>query len=124
MAVAAQRQQVDQMYDEFRKIPLQSWIKAAPQQLATDLGKAGVDLNGKNAEKFGTAVRLFGRLAHEADREAFYIAVAEGEIPPLKLSAEEMEVVRGGIAATGSFLIGVGIGLVVGGIAYLAGKYL
>ena len=115
------REHSDRVYESLKAVSAEDWQRATAAEIVENANNfQGLDLEGKDPETFALGFRLFGRLAHQATAEEFFVALSEGDIPPMKLSAEEMEIVRGGVLATGSLIIGVCVGLAVagGGIAF------
>lgn len=102
--LAPNPEQLAALYVDLRRVTLDSWLKAEPDEITKRIaaaGEAGAEFAaGKDPHRFGTSIRLMGRLAHEADEETFIDALTSGQFPPMKLSAEEMEAVRGGAALT------------------------
>jgi len=95
--------QARSIYKEYKKIPL-----------ATIQGTSESDIlerMGKNAKSKSVAaeIKLFGRVAHQVSETEFIDAMVKNELPPLKLTPQEMEVLRGGLVGT---CVGVGISLV------------
>lgn len=79
------------------------------------------------------AIRILARLAHEYDEEEFAKAVLSGEMPPMKLTEGEMELIRGGgkwlrwgvicVASVGAALLApaaAGVIITATGIAHAA----
>lgn len=106
-------QDSNEFYERLRTIPLEDWISRDAAELGEVAREAGMNMDGRTPAVVGTSIRLLGRLAHQVDAEAFAEATATGELPPMKLSAEEMEAVRGGLIGTciacfclGAYIVG------------------
>ena len=48
-------------------------------------------------------IRLFKKIAQESDLESFTEMVESGEVPPVQLTSEEMDAVKGGAGVQDSF---------------------
>ena len=88
-----ENENVSDVYTTFRAIPAETWARADVVELAGRLKKAGLTTDPMS---LGIATRVLGRLAHQLSEEEFLDAVVEGEIPPVKLTTAEMELLRGG----------------------------
>lgn len=112
--VALSPAQTNELYEQLKAVPLDVWTKPSPGEIMASLkeaaqksGKAEFPLM-KDPERIGMSLSLFGRVAHEYGPEELADAVNHGRFPPLKLSSEEMELVRGGAVVT------IGAGAVIG----------
>jgi len=60
--------------------------------------KGDIDvLQGEDPKRVAGALSIFTKLAQQYDENTFVEAMKTGDLPPLKLTAHEMEIARGGI---------------------------
>ena len=99
-------EQAADLFNQFKSVPAEAWDKASPEELSQAIQQAGQDLpNGLTADDLSTGVRVLGKIAHQYDQDIFVEAINDGELPPMKLSNREMEVVRGGFFGAAAAII-------------------
>ena len=104
--------QISTAYQDFRGIPLNNLVK--PETLR-DLAKARkADFGGKDLNRVGVGLTLLVKLAHNTNEAEFGEALSTGQLPPMKLTAEEMELARGGLWVTVGLIACAVAGGVVG----------
>ena len=81
---------VEGMYERLRSIPAGTWERL-PAETKRALLKGQAD-----PEIASVGYGLLHKIALQVDRATFVNVVVAGDIPPLKLSAQEMELVSGG----------------------------
>ena len=93
----ANTQKQTTLYERFRSVSKEKWEKASADEVAVFLGftKTAKD-EKKPAAQVAGAARILARVAHQYDEKTFLDAVDKGEVPPLKLSSEEMQLISGG----------------------------
>jgi len=116
------------LYANLRATPKEQWL-GQPDEKALDAFIARINSNSDykipNKYKFFSGMSLMGRLAHQVDEKEFADCLATGEFPPMKLTAQEQELLRGGWLITAGWVaVGVvgAVGAAVGG--YYVGKRL
>ena len=87
--------EISELYKALRNVPWSKWTSADPKKFIAAMSKEQRS-SLKNPDKFGPSLVLLARAAHETTKEVFTNCLANGEIPPMKLSAQEMELVSGG----------------------------
>lgn len=98
MSVEISEGDAQEAFEQFSSVRADKWENANADELAERLADAGYgDLDSDDVT---SGIRVLGRVAQEYDRETFVETVQSGEVPPLELSAEEMQTVRGGAALT------------------------
>ena len=86
------------LFAQFKAVPADAWNEAPSEELGKALRESGESLpEGIGEREFTTGIRILGQVAHEYDQETFVDVIRTGEMPPMKLSPKEMEVIRGGI---------------------------
>lgn len=83
---------VTELYNELRAVPWTDWTEQTCKSFL-DRHAATVEMNETEAKG---SISLLARAAQESTQEQFTNCLSTGEIPPMKLSDEEMKVVRGG----------------------------
>jgi len=111
--------QIDEAYEAFAAVPPEEWDSGASEKILEDLRSKGHEGAADDLEtpELTANLRVLGKVASEYDREAFEDTLREGELPPLELSSEEMEQVRGGLAVTAGVIVG-SAALVAAGYAF------
>jgi len=91
-------QQLEDAYQQFKSIPADKWHELDPDQIREILeerGKGGFE-ERLDDEGLTDSLEILGKVAREYDRDKFIEAVRERTLPPVQLSDEKMELVRGG----------------------------
>jgi len=110
--------EASKVYTELRKIPLDQWMKADKASLGKAFSQNKIE--GINVNQLGTSAKMFGRVAHAVDESVFVDSLINGELPPFKLTNEELEIVKGGLVPLAIYAIYGGCVLVGGVIGYFA----
>ena len=100
--VQSTEDQARSLYKEYKKIPLAMIQGTSESVILERMGKAA------KSKAIAAEIKLFGRVAHQVSESEFIDAIVNNEVPPVKLTPEEMEVLRGGLIGT---CIGIGIAL-------------
>jgi hypothetical protein len=100
---AADKNQVVEFYNKLRTVDYAS-IGLIDTKQIQNLATV------KNPAKYKTAMAIFHKAAHQASESDFVEMFETGDVPPLKLTPEEMELARGGFVMS-AFCIGVAIGI-------------
>lgn len=66
-------------------------------------------LSPENIHNFMTGIQITKKVAESADDAEWQSFLTTGAMPPVKLTEEEMELVRGGAVGAGTALVGAGI---------------
>jgi hypothetical protein len=110
------------LYKLFRSVDASALDK--DKELPNDLQKA-VAASGKtlSPSHFTKVISVTAKVAKNCSESDFSKFVETGALPPIKLSAEEMELVKGGIVLSGIIgIVGVGAGLIMGATYYYCGE--
>jgi len=122
MSVQISKEKAMQAYEKFQSVPASNWDEAKAEDLLEELDEEwpldDEQRDSLQPESLSVGLRVLGKVAHEYDQETFTEAAIDGEIPPLELSEQEMQFVRGGALATlgacaavaGLFGTGIAIG--------------
>lgn len=95
---------VSEGYEQFRSIPVETWEKEDAEEIVEHLRSEGHD--ELDASDVSASLRLMGKVAHEYDEETFSELMKGGEIPPVEMSQEEMELARGGwVGAVAAYVL-------------------
>lgn len=86
-------EQSKEIYKHFRSLSAED-LSSFDASKDVDTEKFG----DNDYSKVGESVRLFGRIAQTCTEQEFCDMMETGETPPIKLTEQEMEVIRGGIA--------------------------
>lgn len=102
-----------QFYKQWHTVDPSTLDEAKLNEMMAELKKQG---KVKNTEAAGTSFRIIQRVAHQVDEKAWLDFAKTGDLPPIKLTPKEMEVVRGGCVGTaiGIFIAACGLGLAIG----------
>lgn len=111
--------QTIELYNKLRATDPANFDAAQISKIVAQHVKDGKVKDPKFAE---TSFRLLHRVARSVDQNEWEQFTKDGQVPPLKLSAEEMELVRGGLVFS-AVMAGIGVGLAIVGI-YAAAKAL
>jgi hypothetical protein len=90
---------VKELYNKYKSIPLDTWKKQNQEELAKMLKEIFPTAKGVKAE--GTVFVLAAKVAHSVSEQEFGEFISTGELPPMKLNAEEMNALRGGAHVLG-----------------------
>jgi hypothetical protein len=111
-----------QIYKKFKEVPLDKWLNTSDEDYVKGLTKSNdndlrsaLRTTAVDAHQVGTSFRIFAKMANQLSESEFCDALITRDFPPLKLTPQEMEVLRGGIMWTA--VVGVGV---VGGLAVSA----
>ena len=92
--------QISTAYQDFRAIPLDNLLKPSPEAMQQLAKARKAELAGKDLNRVGVGLTLLVKLAHNTSEAEFGEALTTGQLPAMKLSAEEMELARGGVWVT------------------------
>lgn len=85
-------QEVKLIYQSLRATPLKDITNAKSEDMLKRIDSKGLNLNLETM----SSLKLLGRIAHQCSETDFYDFVIENDLPPLKLTAQEMEMIKGG----------------------------
>lgn len=80
-------------------------------------------LSPENVANFSTGIGITQKVAKECDDAEWQAFLTTGTIPPVKLTAQEMELVRGGAVSTATVGAGVIIGAGVSALVVVVAAY-
>lgn len=80
-------------------------------------------LSPENVANFSTGIGITQKIAKECDDAEWQAFLTTGTIPPVKLTAQEMELVRGGAVSTATVGVGVIIGTGVSALVVIVQAY-
>jgi lactobin A/cerein 7B family class IIb bacteriocin len=107
-----QDEQYLKMHKFFRSIPPGPISKSGLTALKTEIQKQNVTGLLKE-DQVESVANLMKRVATEVEAEEWVSFCKKGELPPIKLTPEEMEMVRGGVVLTGAAVVGAAAATVV-----------
>lgn len=84
-----------EFYRSLRNIPWKKWSTTDPEQFIDNV-PTDSRLEIKSPEQFGPGLVLVARAAHETSEDDFVNCISNGELPPLTLTTDEMELLRAG----------------------------
>ena len=106
MVTQTTSEKVSGMYQELKTFDSEIFDQSVGEIQAA-MKRENIDLGGQTPEDAAMAFKVYGRMAHSCTSSEFSEGVENGEWPPVELSAEELEALRGGVATT------IAVGVVV-----------
>jgi len=95
-------EEIDDAFETFTAIPPEQWDNDDADELVETLRSEGKTEAAEqlSESEITASLRMLGKVANEYDRDTFAETIQDGELPPIELTEEEMQKVRGGIVLT------------------------